>query len=132
VLILGFCSWRDLGAFVFHHASAETNPLAYCHTSDDILNLPKTVARLQRESKRPLRIGVIAADPWPLPWYLRNYEQVGYWRPGSRLPDTDIVILDQSEAERLDLEKVGWRPSIFGQRPGALLLLYEKTGGIEQ
>ena len=24
-------------------------------------------------------IKVIASDPWPLPWYLRSYERVGYW-----------------------------------------------------
>ena len=44
------------------------------------------------------------------------------------MPVADVVILDQVEAERLQLEGKGWRPSIFCQRPGALLLIYERTG----
>ena len=31
------------------------------------------------------RIAVIAADPWPLPWYLRHFNQVGFWQPGQKV-----------------------------------------------
>jgi len=128
MLVLGFFISKDLDDRVFRHAAGESNPLAYSHTSEDIRNLSGTMERLQKQAARPLRIAVMADDPWPLPWYLRSYPQVGYWRPGDAMPEADIVILDQAEAERLQLESKGWRPSIFCQRPGALLLIYERAG----
>lgn len=128
VVILGLFSLNDLRERVFLHAAGEGNPLAYSHTSDDIRNLSRTMDRLEKQADRPLSIAVMADDPWPLPWYLRQYPQVGYWRPGDAMPEADVMILDQAEAERLQLEGKGWRPSIICQRPGALLLIYEQAG----
>ena len=67
---------------------------------------------------------MLADDPWPLPWYLRKVPQVGYWRPGDSLPPADFLILDAEEAIRLEPQITGWRPLIYGQRSGVLLLLY--------
>ena len=43
-------------------------------------------------------------------------------------PDADLLIRDPHFAETLAPEERGWRPLIFGQRPGALLLLYRPAG----
>ncbi|KAA3657319.1 MAG: TIGR03663 family protein [Calditrichaeota bacterium] len=59
------------------------NPYVYAHTHPDIF---KIVDRLQDiSSKQPeknnLYIQVMCSgkDYWPLPWYLRQYTQVGWW-----------------------------------------------------
>ena len=62
-------------------ASDERNPYAYVPTSDDIetLNpwLDSLDAAVPELALEP--VGVIGSEYWPLPWYLRQYEKVGYW-----------------------------------------------------
>ncbi len=70
-------SRRATGRF----ASDERNPYAYVPTSEDIESLPAWFSSLDEalpeRSVEP--IGVVGDDYWPLPWYLRHYDQVGYW-----------------------------------------------------
>lgn len=62
-------------------ASDDRNPYAYVPTSEDIETLGPWLssldAALPERSVEP--IGVIGTDYWPLPWYLRHYDKVGYW-----------------------------------------------------
>ena len=62
----------------FDKPADEKNPLAYAHTGDDILRLAPLLEKLVKEKNlaQP-RIAVIAADAWPLPWYLRKFSQIG-------------------------------------------------------
>jgi len=122
-VLLGFMGWdtRDL---VFRNPVGERNPFAYSHTQGDIERLPKDLEKLSAPLGHTPRIAVVADDPWPLPWYLRKVPQVGYWRPGDPMPRADFLILDVGEANRLESQMGGWRPHIYGQRPGVLLLLY--------
>jgi uncharacterized protein (TIGR03663 family) len=114
----------DVRASVFRSGWDERNPLAYSHPTDDILELPVRVSRLATSIQRPLKIGVLAADPWPIPWYLRNERFVGYWPTNAPTPEVDVLILDGEAAERLQLDAQGCRCWIFSQRPGSLLFLY--------
>lgn len=62
-------------------ASDERNPYAYVPTSVDIESLEPWLVSLDKAlPERSLEpIGVIGSEYWPLPWYLRHYEKVGYW-----------------------------------------------------
>lgn len=69
---------------VFAHPADEGNPYAYAQTSEDLLGLPAEIEVLARQNAIAApRITVIAADPWPLPWYLRHFPQTGFWQPGA-------------------------------------------------
>lgn len=61
-----------------NHAS---NPYTYVPTSKNITQLPAWLKELEvfvgESELRP--IAVIGQGYWPLPWYLRDFGQVGYW-----------------------------------------------------
>ena len=116
---------HDTRQRVFLHPADEANPYAYAHTSDDILGLPAEIADLARQHgiARP-RIAVIAADPWPLPWYLRKFGQVGFWQPGQRVADADFFVTSTDAAEQYADQLRNFRPEFFGVRPGVLVLLW--------
>lgn len=109
----------------FLHPSDENNPYAYAHTSDDILGLPAEIAdSARRNGIATPRIAVIASDPWPLPWYLRHFSQVGFWQPGQKVTDADFFITSTEAAEQYADQLRNFRPEFFGVRPGVLILLW--------
>lgn len=60
-----------------------SNPYVYAHTSTDVYHMTgqiEEVAAKHPEGKS-LYIQVVAPDHdyWPLPWYLRKYNHVGWW-----------------------------------------------------
>lgn len=62
-------------------ANDSRNPYAYVPTSKDA---PKVERWLQELSALPdaptlSPIAVIGQEYWPLPWYLRSFETIGYW-----------------------------------------------------
>lgn len=113
---------------VFRHPADEQNPYAYAHTTDDILGLPAEISELaQRHGILNPRIAVIASDPWPLPWYLRHFSQIGFWQPGQQPGPADFYITSTDAAEQYrDLLK-NYRADFFGVRPGVLILLWLPT-----
>ena len=116
---------HDTRQRVFLHAADETNPYAYAHTSDDILGVPVEIQDLssQHAILSP-RIAVIASDPWPLPWYLRHFEQVGFYQPGQQVPAADFYITSTEAAGQYADRLRNLRPEFFGMRPNVLILLW--------
>lgn len=62
-------------------ANDPRNPYAYVPTSSDLLRLEEWLVALDQQSQpqgiEP--IVVVGKYYWPLPWYLRSFEKVGYW-----------------------------------------------------
>ena len=116
---------HDTRQRVFLQPADETNPYAYAQTSEDLLGLPVELQEIaaQRRLASP-RIAVIAADPWPLPWYLRHYSQVGFWQPGQPVPPADFYITSTEAADQYHAQLQDLRPDFFGLRPGVLVLLW--------
>jgi len=111
---------------VFLHPADEGNPYAYAHTSDDLIGLPAEIAELARQDGLASpRIAVIASDAWPLPWYLRNYSQVGFWQPGQKVGHADFYVTSTEAADQYRDQLKDLRPEFFGVRPGVLILLWE-------
>jgi len=116
---------HDTRQRVFLHPADEDNPYAYAHTSDDLLGLPPILAELvHQQGLTSPRIAVIAADPWPLPWYLRQYAQVGYWQPGQTVGPADFYITSTDAANQYAFQLQSFRADFFGERPGVLILLW--------
>lgn len=116
---------HDTRERVFLRPFDESNPYAYAHTSDDILGLAAEIGDLaRRDGILTPRIAVIAADPWPLPWYLRHFKQVGFWQPGQRVTEADFYITSTESAEQYSDQLRSFRPEFFGVRPNVLILLW--------
>ncbi len=119
---------HDTRQHVFLDPAGEKNPYAYAHTSEDLLGLPAELATLARqEGLSSPRIAVIASDPWPLPWYLRQYSQVGYWQPGQQVEQADFYITSTEAADLYANQLQKFQPEFFGVRPGVLILLWSPT-----
>ena len=116
---------HDTRQRVFVHPADEANPYAYAHTSEDLLGLPAEIERLARQNAIAApRIAVIAADPWPLPWYLRHYAEVGFWQPGQQPGNADFYITSTEAADQYGEQLKDFRPEFFGVRPGVLIILW--------
>jgi len=100
----------------------EQNPYAYAHTSEDLLGLPERVREVTGSTHS--RVAVVAADPWPLPWYLRQFPETGYWQPGNDPGPAEVYITSIEAAESIGTRITGWRPEFFGLRPNVLVLLW--------
>ena len=124
-VLAGVTLAHDIRQRVFLHPADETNPYAYAHTADDILGLPSEIADMARRNDIATpRIAVIAADPWPMPWYLRHFHQVGFWQPGQKVDDADFFITSTEAADQYAAQLRNLRPEFFGVRPGVLILVW--------
>ena len=106
------------------------NPYVYAHTSKDFLKLVKRIEdiSLLSEDKNNILIKIITNDYWPLPWYLRDFNQVGYWNSIPDKPDASIVISKPEYEKELDLKLQNtYQKEYFGIRPEVLLLVYIKS-----
>lgn len=121
LVLAGSETWK----WVFKEPAPEDNPLAYAHTTEGIVDLPQRIDTLcrQRGLTQP-RIAVVAADPWPLPWYLRRFSETGYWQPGQDVGNADLYITSTDAAAGLARRLEGFRPEYFGVRPNVLLILW--------
>lgn len=120
---------HDTRQRVFLHPADETNPYAYAHTSEDLLGLPALIETVARQNAiASPRIAVIAADPWPLPWYLRHYSAVGFWQPGQQPTpqpgNADFYITSAIASSQTTAQFQNLHPDFFGVRPGVLIVLW--------
>jgi hypothetical protein len=116
---------HDTRQRVFLHPADEANPYAYAHTSEDLLGLPVEIERLARQNGIAApRIAVVAADPWPLPWYLRHFPNVGFWQPGQQPRSADFYITSTDAGEQYTDQLQNFHPDFFGVRPNVLILLW--------
>jgi uncharacterized protein (TIGR03663 family) len=120
---LGRDTWRR----VYAAPAGERNPYAYAQTVDDFLRLPDRVRQLAagNPAGNNLRIAVVAADPWPLPWYLRQFPNIGFWQPGQDPGKADLYITSSDVPDELAARLKDWRPEFFGVRPEVLMLLWQ-------
>ncbi len=127
---LGWQSWQL--NFRFH--ADQRNPYVYAHTSTDAVNLADLIGRVAQTLPQPetMTIHVVTAvNYWPLPWYLRKFDRVGWSKqevlqdPGVDL-DADVIVTSPEIQDRLDARLRGRYapPRLFGLRPDVHLALY--------
>jgi len=112
------------------------NPYVYAHTSPDFLRLVHRIeglAAVHPDAARML-VKVIAGpyEQWPLPWYLRRFERVGYWpqaADAARLDGSPVVVASQDQVPAVDAA-LGDRyvSEFYGLRPEVMLTLYVERG----
>jgi uncharacterized protein (TIGR03663 family) len=75
-------------------SSDERNPFAYVPTRNDIETIAPWLDQLATVapggSLEP--VAVVGVDYWPLPWYLRSFGKIGYWKtPAADLEELPLV-----------------------------------------
>jgi predicted membrane-bound mannosyltransferase len=97
VLTVGFAnlSWQAWSRSV-PEAVGPDNPYAYAHTSADVFLIRDRVGQLAKVhpdgERMPVQI-VTTQNLWPLPWYLRRYPNVRWWRAAPEKDPVAPVIL---------------------------------------
>ena len=108
----------------------------YAHTRRETLALVKHLDQLAQRTRQGGQMGItiVSPDYWPLPWYLRNYNRVGYH--GRISPSTEpVIIASTGQAEEVQTtygdryQQVHSGFNLVGSfplRPGVDLLLYTR------
>ena len=97
----------------FKYDADISNPYVYAHTDPDIFLLTGAIKDITKYSPdgKSTYIEVVCpnADYWPLPWYLRRYNNVGYFAEfDNSLPAGDLIVtmpaLETSLLKKLEEE----------------------------
>jgi predicted membrane-bound mannosyltransferase len=121
--------WQT-GRASFTFAADRRNPYVYAQTVPDMLNLvnrAEGIARVAPDGYDTV-VKVIApeSDYWPLPWYLRRFNHVGWYDQLPADPLSPIVIVSSKLGARLDdLSDKKWIMTGYSElRPGTFLEMY--------
>jgi uncharacterized protein (TIGR03663 family) len=113
------------------HGADRANPYAYAETSPDIRNLTEALQKLAQADPegRHLLVKVMApgADYWPLPWYLRAFDRVGWWSETSPDPFAPVMMVSSKLDAGLDRNGTHVAAGLFEVRPDAFFELYVET-----
>jgi len=112
------------------------NPYVYAHPHRGLERLAAYLEKLAavHPDGRRMLVRVITPDCWPLPWYLRRLEAVGYWEG---VADDDRLIAGPTPVviTTLDLHRAvesrlrgDYHVSYYGLRPDVPLLVYVERG----
>jgi uncharacterized protein (TIGR03663 family) len=125
---LGWQAWQASVTY----AADPRNPYVYAQTSPDLLRLVHQVKALAQVSPqgREMLVKVVAPDSdyWPLPWYLRTLQQVGWWDRVPSDPYAPVMIVSSQFNAGLDEKKTHVMVRIFELRPKVFLELYVDLG----
>ena len=123
----GHLAWQAHLASI-PYAADPRNPYIYAQTSPDLLNLVHRVQSLARVHPQgnQMLVKVIAEDGdyWPLPWYLRNLKQIGWWDQLPPDPYAPVMIVSAGLRAGLDEKKTHVMVGYFQLRPQVFLEFY--------
>jgi uncharacterized protein (TIGR03663 family) len=113
----------------------------YAQTDRDIFQLVDAIKNETDRLPSRNRTGIYMASPdyWPLPWYLRDYDQAAYTGAMPNIIDNEakipqpIIVANSSQRAELDALQ-GWRalPQAFTLRPGVELIVYVRDFAPQQ
>jgi uncharacterized protein (TIGR03663 family) len=114
----------------FIHYDDDSYAYVYAHTNRDFLNLVSEIESIAADNPehKDIGISVISPEHWPLPWYLRDYPNAGYY---GKLIDTPapvvIALLPQVPEVQRVLGSNYRRVSTHELRPGNTLVLFVRN-----
>jgi len=113
------------------HGADRNYPYGYAQTSPDVLNLVEevdAVAKLPPEGRdMPVKVIAPGSDYWPLPWYLRGFNQAGWWAEMPADPYAPVMIVSAKFHAGLDEKKTHVMAGLFELRPGIFFELYVRS-----
>ena len=111
----------------FYRYDDDRNPYVYAQTYRGLLTMVEDINAIAKRNGTGLQtsIAIMSPDYWPLPWYLRDYPNAGYY--GQIIAArTDIVITSVPQAKvflSADYERYG----VYPLRPGVDLVAFVRT-----
>ena len=121
---LGSQAWQLNTAY----AADRQNPYIYSPTSVNLLELVEEVEALARAHPQGHQMVVKVMSPdddyWPLPWYLRDFTQVGWWGRLPPDPYGPVMIVSPKLHANLDEKQTHVMAGLFELRPQVFLELY--------
>ena len=120
---LGWQAWRSNTKFY----ADPRNPYVYAHPVTDVADLATYLEQLAdvHSSQHGMVIKIMAENCWPLPWYLRRFEHVGYWETIPEQPDADVVLVTRElQAPLVQSLHNRYEVSYYGLRRDAVLAVY--------
>ena len=114
----------------YTHADNPRNPYVYAHTLSSLLSLVERVDALAAADpegeKLVIQVMAKGGDYWPLPWYLRRFENVGWWGEVAEDVVVPIVIASTGFGPELELVlgETHQMAGYYGLRPSVFLQLY--------
>lgn len=105
----------------------------YAHTNRDFLKMVDEIDAITAKNPAHQKIGITIMSPehWPLPWYLRDYPNAGYW--GKIVPTTEPIVIareDQLTAAEQQLGSNYVLLSTHELRPGVTLELFVRKDSL--
>jgi uncharacterized protein (TIGR03663 family) len=119
-------SWRAN----FHLAADPRNPYVYAQTSPNLLELMTRVDGIARVAptgyETVVKVMAPGGDYWPVPWYLRRFQNVGWYEELPADPYAAIMLVSPEFKARYDDESDRrWiMAGIHALRPGKFFELY--------
>ncbi|MEX1113748.1 MAG: flippase activity-associated protein Agl23 [Akkermansiaceae bacterium] len=112
-------------------ASDERNPFAYVPTRNDIESLEPFLAKLRLTAPQiPMEpVAIIGTDYWPLPWYLRSFEKIGYWPAPPEDLETRAIVISMPDTTAAVMGRLGAThvPLPRGLRAGVPIHLFVRN-----
>ncbi len=112
-------------------ASDDRNPYAYVPTRRDVEAMEEWLEKLRDRSSAGTvdEMAVIGSDYWPLPWYLRAFEKIGYWKePPPDLERFPLVCVMPESSDAVVARIGGTHVSLpRGLRAGVPVQLYVRN-----
>ena len=103
------------------------NPYAYVHSSPDVLKF-RGMADEALVRRPGGTIRVISEEYWPLPWYFRGLDNVGYWHRPPADCDADLVVTSAGLAADVRSRLHGaYSSSYLGLRPGFVCVVFARA-----
>jgi uncharacterized protein (TIGR03663 family) len=97
------------------------NPYVYAQTSRNILEMVQQVEALAQLNPlgHQMRVNVIAPEGeyWPLPWYFRKFDRVGWWDKLPEDPFASVMVVSAKLHAGLDEKKTHVMIKYFELRP---------------
>jgi predicted membrane-bound mannosyltransferase len=110
----------------FRFCADPRNPYVYAHSVPDVVRLARRITELAalHPDGSSLRIHFITPDYWPLPYYLRKLQRVGYWNEIPPTPDAPVIVANADLEQTLEsLLRDRYHTEFYGLRPDVLLVL---------
>ena len=117
----------------FIHYDDDNYAYVYAHTNRDFLGLVQEIEAIAAKNPAKNKIGITVMSPehWPLPWYLRDYPNAGFW---GKIVDTSepvvIGLLPQVPELERQLGKDYRRFSTHELRPGNTLVMFVRRDAL--
>jgi uncharacterized protein (TIGR03663 family) len=135
VIQLGWQSWRGnfgIDAKGVPYCVSAKNPYVYSQTLPDALRLVATIEGIAHANAAgyDTQMEVMASESyWPLPWYFRRFQNVGYWDKIPDQPPAPIMIVAANLHADFDERpgKTHLMAGYFELRPQVFLELYVQT-----